>query len=77
MPLHLPSYVYVAIPLLILFLILKPLVPKLLGHRGESTVRARLAELDNQRYIVLNDLLITNLKSRSKMSQIDHVVISQ
>lgn len=52
-------------------------MPKLLGHRGENIVRSRLAELDRTKYMVLNDLLIPNAKSKSSTSQIDHVVVSQ
>lgn len=74
--LHFPPILYISIPLLIVLLILKSFMPKLLGHRGESIVRARLGELDKTKYAILNDLLIPNSKSKSGTSQIDHVVVS-
>ncbi|WAH37044.1 NERD domain-containing protein [Alicyclobacillus dauci] len=77
MQIHFPPILYISIPLLVALLILKSFMPKLLGHRGESIVRSRLSELDKTKYIVLNDLLIPNAKSKSGTSQIDHVVVSQ
>lgn len=74
--LHLPSILYISIPLLIVLLIVKSFMPKLLGHRGESIVRSKLGELDITKYAVLNDLFILNTKSKSGTSQIDHVVVS-
>ncbi|WAH40676.1 NERD domain-containing protein [Alicyclobacillus fastidiosus] len=74
---HIPSILFISIPLIIVLLVFKQLMPKLLGHRGESIVRSRLDELDTSKYIVVNDLLIPNQKSKSGTSQIDHVVVSR
>jgi hypothetical protein len=70
--LHFPPILYISIPFLAAVLILKSLMPKVLGHSGESIVRSRLSA----KYVVLNNLLIPNTKSKSGTSQIDHVVVS-
>jgi hypothetical protein len=48
-------------------------VPKIKGFIGESRVARQLGKLQNEDYKVFNDVLI---RTGSRSSQIDHIVIS-
>jgi hypothetical protein len=47
--------------------------PKRKGTKGESRVSRKLKRLQNEEFIVFNDVLI---RTRNGSSQIDHIVIS-
>jgi Nuclease-related domain/Topoisomerase DNA binding C4 zinc finger len=49
-------------------------LPSVSGKRGESRIARKLGRLEKDRYIVLNDLLIS---TPTGTSQIDHVVLSR
>ena len=62
----------IIIVFIIVAIILKS--PKFKGIIGEKSVSSKLKKLDNNKYKVINDLMI---KNSNRTSQIDHIVISE
>lgn len=50
---------------------------KVVGNIGEAAINSMLKELDPSKFILVNNITIPNPKARSKISQIDHIVISK
>lgn len=61
------------IPLILLLFYLKRNIPKLRGMVGEARVRTALAELPENDYTTIHDLL---LEAENGTAQIDHIVVS-
>jgi hypothetical protein len=64
--------------LIIIFIVILPTVlkiffPRIKGFFGEKSIAFYLSELDSKKYKVINNLMIN---SEEKISQIDHIVIS-
>ena len=53
------------------FLILK--MPKVKGYFGERSIRKKLEKLDNEEYVVINDITLPTEKGTT---QIDHIIVS-
>lgn len=62
------------VSLFILYKILRRVLRKSSGEKGEFAVAKKLKKLDQEKYWVINDLLLHN---NGYSSQIDHVVVSQ
>ena len=46
------------------------------GDMGEISVAIKLKDLDKKKYVKLHDIKITNPSQKTKISQIDHLIIS-
>jgi Nuclease-related domain len=53
--------------------ILEIFIPKIKGYLGEKSAAFFLSKLDKTKYKVINNIM---LQVRNKMTQIDHVVVS-
>lgn len=70
-----PTIIIIAIfALFILYKILRRVLTKSTGQKGELAVAKKLRKLPEDKYLVINDLLLHN---NGYSSQIDHVVVSQ
>lgn len=49
-------------------------IPAVKGYLGEASVKSKLSKLDQEKYFILNDVMIKT--ANGKTSQIDHVVVS-
>ncbi|WP_238457933.1 NERD domain-containing protein [Alkalihalobacterium alkalinitrilicum] len=61
------------IPIIILTIIFAMFKPQIKGFIGEKTIATFLSQLDKEKYIVINDVV---LNVAGKTSQIDHVIVS-
>ena len=63
-------YIWIILLLFALYALFKH---KLFGHMGESVVRYKLSKLDQNKYRIINNLMVV---VNGKSSEIDHVVVS-
>lgn len=69
------SYIYLGIFILFL-LILKFLENRFKGDVGELAVKRKLKKLNKNKYLVLNNVTLSNYGGNTSATQIDHVVVS-
>lgn len=62
------------LPIIILGILSAIFYKKIVGKAGEFHVKSELRELPNEKYLVLNDVMI---ESNNKTYQIDHIVVSE
>lgn len=60
----------------VICLVLKSLWPRIKGYMGEAVVRMKLSSLDEEKYRVMNNLVLENPSGSTYSTQIDHLVIS-
>ncbi|WP_010500109.1 NERD domain-containing protein [Paenibacillus elgii] len=64
-------YIWIAVMIVLIIILKSPIVK---GKIGERSVSYQLNKLDNEKYIILNNITIPT--SSGKTSQIDHIVVS-
>lgn len=60
----------------VICLVLKSLWPRIKGYMGEAVVKMKLSSLDEEKYSVMNNLVLENSGGSTYSTQIDHLVIS-
>ena len=65
----------IAVPLFVLYVLLRIYYPKLKGMVGEYYVKRELSKLDPKHYFLLNDIMLPS-SGHTNTTQIDHLVVS-
>lgn len=60
----------------VICLVLKSLWPRIKGYMGEAVVKMKLSSLDEEKYSLMNNLVLENSGGSTYSTQIDHLVIS-